>query len=179
MGVHALTADVGQQSRATIPAASAAPERTSTVTFNDAVELILRRKGSAVFTIGPDATVYQALEQLAERDIGALVVMDGTRLVGLISERDYVRKVILKGGSSKEMRVREIMCSPAMTVDPKTTVDECMQRKTDKRCRHLTVVDGERVVGIVSIGDLVNWMITTQDDTIHQLEDYITGRYPA
>jgi CBS domain-containing protein len=154
-------------------------QRTSAVKFNDAIELILKRKGSAVHCISPDATVYEALEQLAEKDIGALVVTDGTGLVGLMSERDYVRKVVLKGGTSREMRVHEIMSSPAVTVSPKATVDECMQYMTDRRCRHLPVLEGEKVVGVVSIGDLVNWMITTQDDTIHQLEDYITGKYPA
>ena len=145
----------------------------------DSVDLILKQKGSQVYSISPDVTVYRALEELADKDVGALIVMDGADLVGVISERDYVRKVMLKGGSSKEMRVREIMSSPAVTVNPKTTIDECMHRMTDKRCRHLPVVDGEKVVGVVSIGDLVNWIITAQDFTIRQLEDYITGKYPA
>jgi CBS domain-containing protein len=145
----------------------------------DSVELILKHKGSQVYSIGPDATVYEALEELADRNIGALAVMEGTRLVGVISERDYVRKVILKGGSSREMRVREIMSSPAVTVGRTATIDECMCRMTEVRCRHLPVVEGERVLGIVSIGDLVNWIISAQDHTIRQLEDYITGKYPA
>jgi CBS domain-containing protein len=116
---------------------------------------------------------------MVEQDIGSLVVMHGTDLVGLISERDYARKVILKGRSSKEMKVHEVMSSPAVTVNVRTTIDECMRLITDERCRHLVVVEGERVVGVVSIGDLVNWIITAQDLTIHQLEDYISGRYPA
>jgi CBS domain-containing protein len=145
----------------------------------DSVELILKKKGSQVYSISPHATVYEALEELAEWNIGALAVMDGTRLVGVVSERDYVRKVILKGGSSREMRVREIMSSPAVTVRPTATIDECMCRMTEMRCRHLPVVEGERVLGMVSIGDLVSWIITAQDITIRQLEDYITGKYPA
>ena len=145
----------------------------------DSVERILKQKGSRVYSIVPYATVYEALEELAEKDVGALVVMNETDLVGIFSERDYVRKVILKGRSSKEMQVHEIMSSPAVTVELRTTVDECMHRMTDKRCRHLPVVDEGKVVGVVSIGDLVNWIITAQDSTIHQLEDYITGKYPA
>ena len=145
----------------------------------DRVEFILKQKGSQVYTIAPHVTVYEALEQMAENGVGALVVMDGTDLVGIISERDYARKVILAGRSSKEMKVHEIMSSPAVTVNLKTTVDECMERMTDKRCRHLPVVEGERIVGVVSIGDVVHWIITAQDLTIRQLEDYISGKYPA
>lgn len=145
----------------------------------DSVALILKRKGSEVSSISPHATVYQALEKLAEKNIGALVVIDGTDLVGILSERDYVRKVILKGHSSKQLKVSEIMSSPAVTVNPKATIDECMQRMTDRRCRHLPVVEEGKLVGVVSIGDLVNWIITAQDETIHHLEDYITSKYPA
>jgi CBS domain-containing protein len=149
------------------------------VKLNDPVALVLKRKGSQVYSITPHATVYEALEQLAEKNVGALLVMDGPDLVGILSERDYVRKVILKGFTSKELKVREIMSSPAVTVSPHASIDECMQSMTDKRCRHLPVVEEGKVVGMVSIGDLVNWIITTQDFTIHQLEDYISGRYPA
>ena len=145
----------------------------------DSVALVLRRKGSSVHSISPDVTVYQALEKLAEKDIGALVVMDGTNLVGILSERDYVRKVILKGFSSRELKVHEIMSSPVVSVSPSTTVDDCMRCMTDERCRHLPVVDEGKVVGVVSIGDLVNWIITAQDDTIHHLEGYISGKYPG
>lgn len=147
--------------------------------LNDAIELVVLRKGSQVHAIAADATVYEALEKLAERDIGALVVMDGAELAGMFSERDYVRKVILKGRSSREMRVRELMSSPAVTVTRQTTVDECMHLMTSKRFRHLPIVDAGTVVGVVSIGDLVNWIMSVQGQTIHQLEHYIAGGYPG
>lgn len=147
--------------------------------LQDSIDLILRAKGSQVHAIAADATVYEALEKLAAKDIGALVVMNGHELAGVFSERDYVRKVMLKGRSSKEMQVHEIMSSPAVTVDRDTTVDECMVLMTSKHFRHLPVVEGGRVVGVVSIGDLVNWIISAQDVTINQLESYITGKYPG
>jgi CBS domain-containing protein len=153
--------------------------RRSAVKLNDCVERILRQKGSSVYSVAPHVTVYKALEMMADKDIGALVVMEGDDLVGLLSERDYVRKVILKGFSSKEITVDDIMSSPAVSVNLRTSVDECMRLMTDNRCRHLTVMEEGAVVGVVSIGDLVNWIITVQDLTIHQLEDYITGKYPA
>ena len=147
--------------------------------LRDPVECILKNKGSQVYSIPPDVTVYEALEKMADKNVGALVVMDANELVGIFSERDYVRKVILKGRSSREMLVNEIMSSPVVTVNPRTTIDDCMHRMTDKRCRHLPVVEGEKVLGVVSIGDLVNWIIKEQDHTIHQLEEYITGKYPC
>jgi len=147
--------------------------------LRDPVECILKHKGSQVHSIPPDVTVYEALEKMADKNVGALVVMDANELVGIFSERDYVRNVILKGRSSREMLVNEIMSSPVVTVNPRTTIDDCMHRMTDKRCRHLPVVEGEKVVGVVSIGDLVNWIIKVQDFTIHQLEEYITGKYPC
>jgi CBS domain-containing protein len=149
------------------------------VKLHDSVDRILNQKGSAVYSISPDATVFQALEMLEEKNVGALLVIAGDTLVGLLSERDYVRKVKLKGHSSTDLKVEEIMSNPVVTVSPKTTVDECMHCMTNKRCRHLPVLDGERVVGVVSIGDLVNWIMTVQEVTIHQLEDYICGKYPA
>jgi CBS domain-containing protein len=148
------------------------------VEVHEQVHLILRQKGSRVYDIQPDATVYEALESMVEKHIGALVVMDGAGLVGLVSERDYARKVILKGRSSREMKVSEIMSAP-ITIDCHTTIDQCMRLITEERCRHLVVVDGGRVAGLVSIGDVVNWIISSQDATIHQLEDYICGRYPG
>ena len=147
--------------------------------LQEPVHRILKNKGSEVYSIAPDATVYEALETLAEKDVGALVVLQGAQLVGVFSERDYVRKVILKGRSSREIKVHEIMSSPVVTVTPQTTIDECMYRMTEHRCRHLPVVQDARVVGVVSIGDLVNWIITTQDMTINQLESYISGKYPG
>jgi CBS domain-containing protein len=149
------------------------------VKLNDSVALILDRKGSEVHRISPDATVYEALELLADKGIGALVVMDGTALVGVFSERDYARKVILKDRSSRDLKVHEIMSSPVVTVNRNATVDECMYLMTSKRFRHLPVVEDERVVGLVSIGDLVNWVIRAQDFAIGQLQDYITGKYPG
>ena len=142
------------------------------------IELILREKGRTVHTVAADATIYEALVIMAEKGIGALVVLDGKELVGVFSERDYARKVILAGRSSREMKVREIMSTNVATMNPHNTVGECMQHMTNKRCRHLPVVEGELVVGIVSIGDLVNWIIKDQEHTIHDLEDYIHGDYP-
>ena len=147
--------------------------------LREPVRRILGRKGSEIYSVSPDATVYEALEKMAEKDVGALVVMSGTTLLGVMSERDYARKVILKDRSSREMKVHEIMSSPAVTISPSTSIDECMYRMTEQRCRHLPVVEDDRVVGLVSIGDVVNWIISAQDLTIHQLEDYITGKYPG
>jgi CBS domain-containing protein len=149
------------------------------VKLHDSVDRILRQKGSEVYSISPDETVYEALEALEERNVGALLVMAGDNLVGLLSERDYVRKVKLRGHSSTDLNVSEIMSTPVVTVTPTATVDECMRCMTNKRCRHLPVVDKGKVVGLLSIGDLVNWIMTVQDVTIHQLEDYICGKYPA
>ena len=147
--------------------------------LREPVAHILQHKGTEVHSIGPDATVYEALEKMAEKDVGALVVVDGTNLLGVISERDYARKVILRERSSKDMKVHEIMSAPAVTVSLGTAIGECMGRMTDNRCRHLPVVEGGALVGVVSIGDLVNWTIRAQDLTINQLEGYISGRYPG
>jgi CBS domain-containing protein len=149
------------------------------VKLYDSVALSLRRKGSEIHSISPDSTVYEALEKMAEKDIGGLLVMKGTELVGIFTERDYARQVILKGRFSRETKVHEVMSSRVRTVNSKTTVDECMRLMTTERCRHLPIVDEEKVVGVVSIGDLVNHIISVQDFTIHQLEDYISGKYPV
>ena len=145
----------------------------------DTVREVLQKKRRDVWSISPDATVYEAIELMAEKRVGALLVLEQTKLVGIISERDYARKVILKGRSSKETPVREIMTTPVIFVEPQYSVDECMKIITEHRIRHLPVLDGEIVVGIVSIGDVVNWIISAQNHTIEQLQNYVTGRYPT
>ena len=140
-----------------------------------AVNSVLRRKSGEIWSTRPDATVYEALEIMAEKEVGALPVMQMGELVGIISERDYARKVILMGRSSKDTPVGEIMGAPVISVSPQHTVGECMRIITDNRVRHLPVVDGGRMIGIISIGDLVNWIIGEQQQTIRHLEAYITG----
>jgi CBS domain-containing protein len=145
----------------------------------DTVREILRRKTTDIWWVKPETTVFHAIEIMAEKRIGALLVLDDGKLVGIISERDYARKVILKGRSSKDTQVHEIMTSPVIFVEPRNSVDECMQIITANRIRHLPVVDAGKVVGIVSIGDVVNWIISAQNHTIEQLQNYVTGRYPT
>ena len=143
------------------------------------VHLILKNKGSQIWSLAPDATVYEAISTMAEKNVGALLVVSEGKLVGIISERDYARKVILKDKSSKKTLVGDIMTSPVITVTPGHTLDECMQIMTDNRIRHLPVIEGEKLVGTISIGDLVKAIISTQAETILQLDNYITGKYPA
>ena len=139
---------------------------------------LLTIKGRAVWTIAPDATVYEALTLMAEKEVGALVVVEAERVIGLLSERDYARKVILKGKFSKDTLVKEIMSSPVVTVRPEQTVAECMALMTDKRIRHLPVLEGDRLVGLVSIGDLVKSIISDQEFLIENLQAYIVGTRP-
>ena len=134
---------------------------------------LLQQKGTGVHTIGIEARVYDALKLMAEKDVGALIVLDASRLAGIISERDYARKVILHGKSSYDIPVREIMTSKVITVQPRQTVEDCMALMTSRRVRHLPVVDGDRLVGVLSIGDLVKEVIADQEATIRQLESYI------
>lgn len=140
---------------------------------------ILRHKGHQVWTIEPDATVFEAIQRLADKNVGALLVMDGDRLVGIFSERDYTRKVALRGRSSKETRVREILSDRVICVSPQHSVEDGLRLMTEHRIRHLPVLENQKVVGIVSIGDLVNWVINQQSETIRQLETYIAGGYPG
>jgi CBS domain-containing protein len=134
---------------------------------------LLDRKGRALFQIGPEEPVLEAVRLMADRHVGALLVMSGDELVGIVSERDYARKVILKGRSSADTPVSQIMSSPVITVSLSNTVQECMQLMTTRRVRHLPVMDGKNVVGMVSIGDLVKAVIEEQQQTIEQLESYI------
>ena len=139
---------------------------------------ILSHKNGTVWTIAPSATVFEAIQMMAEKNVGALLVLERGKLLGVISERDYTRKVALKGKSSKETPVREIVSGNVITVTPQHTVEACMRLMTEHRVRHLPVVDGDGILGVVSIGDLVNSIISAQHSTINQLETYITG-YPT
>jgi CBS domain-containing protein len=134
---------------------------------------LLMGKAPGVVSIAPEATVLQALHLMAEKDIGALVVLDGQRLVGILSERDYARKVALLGKSSSDVPVKDIMTHQVLCVSPHHKVDECMALMTKKRCRHLPVIEGKQVVGMLSIGDLVKEMLSEQESVIQQLESYI------
>ncbi len=136
---------------------------------------VLRQKAGEVLSIAPDASVYQAIELMAEKGVGALLVMEKGQLLGIVSERDYARKVVLQGHSSKETPVSAIMSSPVVTVTRQHTVGECLRIITDKHFRHLAVVEHGAVVGVVSIGDLVNCVITEQEQTIRHLHAYISG----
>ena len=141
------------------------------------VDGILATKGSELFTISPDATVLQAVEMMAEKNVGALLVMQDARPVGMVSERDYTRKIVLHGKRSRETPVREIMSTNLTVIQCHEPVENCLRMMTEKRIRHLPVMDGDKVRGVISIGDLVKWVIASQSATIKHLESYISGGY--
>ena len=148
--------------------------------LGDRIQSLLKSKSSnAVLSVRPDQSVFEAIEKMAEHGVGALLIIEHNRLLGIITERDYARKVIIRGRSSKDTLVRDIMTSPVVFVTPQQTVDDCMTLMTVHHFRHLPVLDGDKVVGIVSIGDLVKWIITGQERAIQQLESYISGTYPG
>ncbi len=137
---------------------------------------LLERKGSDIWSIAPDASVYDAVKLMADKGIGALLVMDGNKLVGIVSERDYARKVMLKGRSSKETAVKEIMTAKVLYVGRERSIEECMALMTEKRVRHLPVMEDDRLIGILSVGDVIKAIISQQEFIIEQLEIYIKGR---
>jgi CBS domain-containing protein len=147
------------------------------MSLSENIHSVLARKGWGIFSVAPSCSVYDAVQQMADRDIGALAVVGHDRLMGIFSERDYARKIILLGRSSKDTTVGEVMSYPATSVTPEDTVADCLRMMTTYRLRHLVVTENGRPVGIVSIGDLMNWIMTAQEDMIGHLHSYINGSY--
>jgi CBS domain-containing protein len=146
----------------------------------DTVEQVLKQKAvNKVLSVDSEQTVWDALQVMAENDVGALLVLSKKKLAGIFSERDYARKCVLLGHHSKETKVSEIMTSSVTTVTPQNTVDECMTLMTERHIRHLPVMEGDKVIGIVSVGDMVKWVITGQEQVIEALQSYIAGSYPG
>jgi CBS domain-containing protein len=143
------------------------------------IDSILNQKSGTIWTVSPDATVFEAVSMMAEKNVGALLVVHGEELRGIISERDYTRKVMLRGKRSRETFVHEIMSTELTTVDPRESVDDCLRFMTEKRIRHLPVVDNGKLRGVISIGDLVKHVISVQSATLDHLERYISGGYSA
>ena len=141
------------------------------------IDGILNQKSGDIFSISPEATVFEAIELMDNKNVGALLVMEADRLIGMISERDYTRKVMLRGKRSRETKVAEIMSANLTVTHPREPVEKCLHLMTDKRIRHLPVLDGDKVVGVISIGDLVKWVISCQSAAIAHLENYIHGGY--
>jgi len=141
------------------------------------ISAILGQKGGGIFSVSPDATVYEAIEMMDNKNVGALLVMEGDKLVGMFSERDYTRKIVLRGKRSRETKVAEIMSTNLSITHSDEPVEKCLRLMTDKRIRHLPVVDADKVTGVISIGDLVKWVISCQSATIAHLENYIHGGY--
>lgn len=149
------------------------------IKIKDTISSILKRKGREIWSVTPDQTVYEAIEKMADKAVGALLVISDGKLIGIISERDYARKVILKGRSSRSTFVKEIMTSSVISVTSAQAVDECMDIMTTNRIRHLPIVENEKVLGVISIGDLVKWVISQQEETIEHLQNYISSAYPT
>jgi CBS domain-containing protein len=148
--------------------------------INDSIATILQHKGhAAVQAVAPDTFVYDAIKLMADRNIGCVLVMDGDLLLGILSERDYTRKVVLQGRSSKTTTVREIMTRDVICVTPKHGVEETLRLITENRVRHLPVTEAGQVIGLISIGDLVKWVINAQRSALSQLEAYVAGGYPG
>ena len=143
------------------------------------ISSLLHHKTTPIWSVTPNSSVFDAIKLMAEKNIGAVLVISGEMLAGVFSERDYTRKIALHGKSSRETQVWEIMSTELITVTPEDTVEDCLRLMTDKRLRHLPVLNGTQVVGIISIGDLVNWIISAQDAAISQMEEYIAGGVPA
>jgi len=146
--------------------------------LSDTIGSVLANKGREVWSVAPDTLVYDAVEMMSDKRVGALLVLSGGTLSGVVSERDYARKVILQGKSSKHTQVKEIMSTPVISVTPDRTVDDCMRIMTERRIRHLPVLENGNVTGVISIGDLVRWIISSHEQTIDQLHSYIAGSYP-
>ncbi len=140
------------------------------------IDVILSQKGSEIFSVAPGASVFEAIELMDSKNVGALIVMENERLVGMISERDYTRKIVLRGKRSRETLVREIMTSELTVAHPQEPVEQCLRLMTEKRIRHLPVMDGDNLRGVISIGDLVKFVISAQNATIAHLENYIYGQ---
>ena len=149
------------------------------MTISSPISAVLQVKGSQVFSVSPQKSVQEAIRIMAEKNVGALVVVDGERLAGVFSERDCTRRITLPGKPPQQTLVAEALSAPVISVPADTTVEECMRLMTTHRVRHLPVVQGQKLLGIVSIGDLVNWIITAQGQEIDQLRTFITGQYPG